>query len=499
MDKKTENFIETARKIHGDKYDYSKVEYINNSTKVCIICPEHGEFWQTPNKHLSGQGCRKCGIKRVWEKRGRITTEEFINKAKKVHGDKYDYSKVEYKNNSTKICIICPIHGEFWQTPSSHLGGCGCPKCSGLERLDTQAFINRAKKVHGDKYDYSKVEYINMNRKVCIICPIHGEFWQTPVNHLKGKGCSKCVRPSCDTNSFIENAKKIHGDKYDYSKVVYNKSCVKVCIICPIHGEFWQTPNKHLSGCGCPKCAGKNMTTEDFKKRCYEIHKDNIILDKAEYISAKHKIIATCPIHGDFETTADALLHGHKCPKCNGKLTTEEWVERFKAVHGNTYSYDKTEFINPQTKVCITCRKHGDFWQLPHKHLDGRGCPICGESHLEEEVRKLLTENSIQFISQCNKATFKWLKKQSVDFYLPSYNIAIECQGKQHFTPIDFFNGYDGFIDNIERDKRKFELLKDNGVKVLYYSDYKKCPTNYLAPIYKTSEELLKEILKAKT
>ena len=125
----TEEFVERAKKIHGDKYDYSKVEYINNSTEVCIICSKHGEFWQKPEKHLRGHGCAKCcktGIK--------SNTNDFIEKAKIVHGDKYDYSKVEYVNNHTKVCIICPIHGEFWQTPNSHLNGNGCFDCSYIER-----------------------------------------------------------------------------------------------------------------------------------------------------------------------------------------------------------------------------------------------------------------------------------------------------------------------------------------------------------------------------
>ena len=120
----TNIFIERAQKIHGNKYDYSKVNYVKSSEKVCIICPEHGEFWQKPNSHISSkQGCPKCG------KTGKLTQEEFIKRARYIHNDKYDYSKVEYVNSQTKVCIICPEHGEFWQTPNSHLSGIGCKKC----------------------------------------------------------------------------------------------------------------------------------------------------------------------------------------------------------------------------------------------------------------------------------------------------------------------------------------------------------------------------------
>lgn len=243
------DFITKAKKVHGDKYDYSKVIYINNSTKVCIICPEHGEFWQRPNHHLSGHGCPKC--KNVFKK----DTETFINQAKEIHGDKYDYSKVEYVNNRTKVCIICPIHGEFWQTPKNHIKGQGCNKCAIRYRaennsLTKEKFIKRAKNVHGDRYDYSKVEYVNINTEVCIIDKKYGEFWQKPVYHLSYKGCN-LIR---NTEDFIKKAKEIHGDRYDYSKAEYVNSHVKICIICPEHGEFWQAPNDHLNGHGCPLC-----------------------------------------------------------------------------------------------------------------------------------------------------------------------------------------------------------------------------------------------------
>ena len=117
----------------------------------------------------------------------KLTTEEFIIKAKEVHGDKYDYSKVNYINVDTKVCIICPTHGEFLQMPSSHLNGRGCPRCSGNKKLTTEEFIIKAREINGDKYDYTKVEYVNNSTKVCIICPTHGEFWQTPNGHLSGR------------------------------------------------------------------------------------------------------------------------------------------------------------------------------------------------------------------------------------------------------------------------------------------------------------------------
>ena len=277
-------FIEKAKEIHGNKYDYSKVEYKNMDTKVCIICPKHGEFWQTPYKHINRkQGCPMC-IGRY------MGIEQFIEEAKKVHGDKYDYSKVEYKTKNEKIRIICPEHGEFWQSLKSHLNGCGCPKCGKIQaararsntmRMKLNEFIKRAREIHGDKYNYSKVKFTTTNDKVCIICPEHGEFWQRAANHINKKnGCPKChPNYNKDTEQFIKEAKKVHGDKYDYSKVEYVNNVTKVCIICPEHGEFWQRPNSHISRKqGCPHCANSKL----------EIEYENILkLNKTNYDKQK--------------------------------------------------------------------------------------------------------------------------------------------------------------------------------------------------------------------
>ena len=186
---------------------------------------------------------------------------KFVGQARVLHGDKYDYSKVEYVNNKSKVCIICPIHGEFWQRPDNHLLGKGCKTCGNIvtraSRVSTtDKFRNRSANIHGDKYDYSKVEYVNAHQKVCIICPDHGEFMQEPQHHVNGSGCRACAGSlKKSTEKFTADAGAVHGDKYDYSKVEYQSACVKVCVICPDHGEFWQTPNAHLSGHKCASCA----------------------------------------------------------------------------------------------------------------------------------------------------------------------------------------------------------------------------------------------------
>jgi len=314
------------------------------------------------------------------------------------------------------------------------------------KKVTIEEFVERAKKVHGDKYDYSKTVYNGMHEKVCIICPIHGEFWQTPVTHLRGGGCQECASISrwdtkgrITTEVFIEKAKKIHGDKYDYSKVEYKDSRTKVCIICPIHGEFWQTPNNHLTKYGCKKCA------------------------------------------------MDALAS-------NKPISVEEFIEKARKVHGDKYDYSKVIYKNCKTKVCIICPTHGEFWQTPDNHINKnhpQGCPFCSESRLEEDIRIFLTEHNIKF--EYNK-TKPWLKRQRLDFYLPEYNVAIECQGKQHFEPVDFGSeGYEQAVKNFLNVK-KLDLLKKercfkNDVKLIYYSN-KKVEDNIIID----KEEILKQL-----
>lgn len=200
----TKEFIQKAKAVHGDKYDYSKVEYVRQDTKVCIICPKHGEFWQTPYVHLNGHGCSKCAYE-VNRKRHIYSQEEIILKLRSLFGDRYSYEQVVYKNMKTPITIVCHEkdvngveHGAFSMRPDNILSSHQeCPKCyddrrSKLQRKPLEDFIEEAKKVHGGLYEYHKVEYINGKTKVCIVCPIHGDFWQTPNNHLKGKGCPYC-------------------------------------------------------------------------------------------------------------------------------------------------------------------------------------------------------------------------------------------------------------------------------------------------------------------
>lgn len=213
-----DKFIEKARQIHGNKYDYSKINYINNHTKVCIICPEHGEFLKSPSSHLKGEGCPICSKIEKQENNKRC----FFEQAKIVHHDKYIYSNSIYKDSNSKISIICPEHGEFWQSPSHHLRGQGCPMCgkhniSKNLRLSQKNVIERAIKIHGNKYDYSKVKYEKWDEKVEIICPTHGVFLQTMQCHIgQGHGCPKCHSSHAERE--IESILRANNIKYESQK-----------------------------------------------------------------------------------------------------------------------------------------------------------------------------------------------------------------------------------------------------------------------------------------
>lgn len=191
------SFIQKANSIHGDKYDYSKIHYVNTQTKLTIICPEHGYFDQSPGHHLDGCGCPECGSLTIKNKLV-SNKHSFIEKAKLVHSDLYDYSHVEYTGNKSKVVIVCSKHGCFEQTPASHLSGYGCHDCGGTKKHTTQSFIEKSRKIHSHKYDYSKVVYKNNSERVIITCPEHGDFEQTPSSHLSGNNCPGCAKYGFD-------------------------------------------------------------------------------------------------------------------------------------------------------------------------------------------------------------------------------------------------------------------------------------------------------------
>jgi len=408
-----EDFISKAIKVHGFLYDYSKVEYKNTRTKICIICPQHGEFHQKPNNHLNGQGCKLCDNQR-------LSPDQFISKATFMHNDRYTYDMSGYKNTKGKVCIICPEHGPFFQNAENHLRGHGCPACKKIKMKKTQffssfntdIFIEKAQLIHGkDKYDYSKSYYKLAKEKITIICKIHGEFQQEPYKHLRGNGCKKCAvaRQTLSLVEFIKKANIAHGiGKYDYSKIKELKNGKeKICIVCPRHGESWQISWNHLQGIGCPRCGFEKLSR-----------------DRA--------------------------------------MTQEEFIRRADKIHGNKYDYSKVKYVNSITNICIICPIHGKFYQEPGSHLKTRGCPHCKYSLGERAIIRWLERCNIDFEHFYTFPDLLSTKGTPLefDFYVKHVKILIEYDGEHHFRPVRF---------NSISEEKAFEKFK----KVRYH-DYLK-------------------------
>jgi len=261
-----EDFIEKAKNTHGDYYDYSKVDYVNSTTDVIITCPTHGDFMQQPVSHTQGRACPKCGHKRAGLE-GRLTQEQFLYKARQMHGDYYDLSKAEYTKGDELIEIICSIHGSYHQKAIIFLTGRGCEPCgrhraAASRRSSTEEFVAKARQLHGDFYDYSKVDYTTTKGLVTIGCPKHGDFEITANEHItwnrnvtdKPRGCKYCSRSEIHPDDFIEDCRKVHGDRFDYSKTKYTGYHNYITVICPEHGE-WKTMAGVFLRSNCPSCA----------------------------------------------------------------------------------------------------------------------------------------------------------------------------------------------------------------------------------------------------
>ena len=341
-----------------------------------------------------------------------MTSEEktnlFIKRSEYIFGDLYDYTKTNVTLTHLKVEIICKKHGSFFQTPTEHMSGTGCFECKGTKKHTLDTFIEKANDVHKNKYDYSKVNYVNGLTKIIIICKVHGEFEQLPTDHAcGGKGCAKCSNVyNHTTQEWIENMRLLQNDKYDYSKTIYTTNKTPVIIICHIHGEFIQNPDHHNQGKGCSKCA-----------KCYN-------------------------------------------------YTTSEWIENMKLLHNNKYDYSKTIYIKNMVPVTIICPIHGEFIQKPIKHVDGHGCTLCVNKS-ESKLFSLLKKN---FSDVERQAYFSWSKSPysgmyfKFDFHIKTINCIVELDGDQHFKQVRNWNSPE-FCQ--KRDIWKVQRANENGISII--------------------------------
>ena len=288
----------------------------------------------------------------------KLTKEEVKDRIIEKCGNNYEFSLEEYNDTGSKVILKCKKCGNtFKRKYNTLIYNHSCPYCNGTAKVQNTAwFIEKAKEVHGDKYDYSEAEYCGTDKKVTVICHEKDEF----------------------------------GEE---------------------HGAFMVTPHAHIGSMksGCPKCSGKYKTS------------------------------------------------------------TDEFIKKARRVHGDKYNYEKTVYLRALSPVIITCPEHGDFKQKPNGHLSGQGCPYCKQSHMEREIRDLLDENHFIFKQEYSP---DWLRPLHLDFFIPEKNIAIECQGMQHFKPVKYYGGEEGLKIRQERDIRKMDACTKNGIKLLYYANF---------------------------
>lgn len=355
-----------------------------------------------------------------------MTTEQFIEKAKLIHNNKYDYSLSVYINPKTKVKIICPKHGIFEQMPYSHLSGRGCSFCCGGRKYTNEEYINKVKNIFPE-YDFSITKYTASNKSIEAICPKHGVFRRQASQLLLGKGCGKCGKESSvlKHRNSIDNLNKRfiknHEEEfYDPVFVDGNTLSDKILVFCNICGkQFSLLTNNFLSGYGCKNCM--------------------------RYIFSSRKT-----------------------------LTNDDFIKKSIEVHGNLYDYSEVEYKGINEKVKIKCKECNNyFYQTPDAHWKGGGCPYCRGSFGEKKISSILKSKEINFIPQKTFLDLRDKNELSYDFYLPDYNLLIEYNGEQHYNKNSFGRTYKDFLLQKHHDwlKRKYALKNNYDLLVISYKD----------------------------
>ena len=404
IEKAKQKFKQEAQILHNNIYDYSKSIYLSATDNIIIICSIHGEFEQTPNRHLNGGGCKKCAIENT-RIRMSIPWEIYKKQLETLHSNIYDYSNVIWNGSDNEITVICKIHGDFIIRAQDHKYGRGCQKCSKENKIQynkhtTELFIKKAEEIWDNKYDYSKVDYKDSNNKVIIICKKHGEFEQFPPNHLK-YGCGSCGRETNKRNielkeqckrEFMLKANTIHENIYDYSSTHYVDVVSKVIVICKTHGEFSISPNNHLRGKGCPVCGRESSRLAKLK---------------------------------DFD----------------------EYQPEFIKLYGDKYDYSSVVWEGGSNLITVICKKHGEFHILPYLHKVGKECQRCSNQHSGISMewllfmeKRYLTE--IQHARNLGEFVIPGTRFKA-DGYIQSTNTIFEFYG-------DFWHGNPKIYDQSE-------------------------------------------------
>jgi len=348
-DDKQRSWVSLAIELHGNKYDYSKVAFINSKTPVTVICKIHGAWQCQPSLHTSKTKQRGCPICGGSQKK---TTEQFVQEATAKHGGAYDYSQTEYVNSHTNVKILCPLHGLFNQSPTSHLTKSGCPDCSKLKRLeaDRQKSVDSIQKRLLEKTSggVQMVEetFIKINAEAAFVCEKHGKFTRVVNTALYNPNtCLECFKESDSSNIREQldvelnlNKKLKDGITYEPFKYVGSKK-TSIKFNCPAHGQ-WSVLYGAIvrNGVNCPKCVHANASP----KRTASIKAKNI--EKQDFYWGNY-------------------------------------LAKFKAQHEEKYDYSLVSFVNAKTPIKIKCPVHGEFEQTPDMHIYS-GCRQCADDEL---------------------------------------------------------------------------------------------------------------------
>jgi hypothetical protein len=367
----------------------------------------------------------------------------------------------------------------FHQKPHVHLDGGGCRDC-GLHRsaksraLDVEAFIVNSRAKFGDKFTYDETIYVGQNTALTIGCPRHGNLTLTPREHYQYQyGCRECgveIPKELEKKRYVDLATRVHDGKYGYGNVIYVNSTEKVEIDCPSHGPFWQGLYAHAKrGTACPSCTSQadRLTQDQFIHQAHIVHGGRYRYDKTQYVTMASMVTITCPKHGDLIQRAGSHLQGNGCIKCHREsqlLPLDKFIEKAKAIHSDSYDYSKVDYQGNKKPVEIICTVHGSFWQRPNTHISsGNGCQLCQESKGERAVEVFLKKYGIAYIREHRIAPHLY----RYDFYLPDFEIFIEFNGKQHYTPVELFGGEAGYLATVERDRLKSLLVKQHGGRLV--------------------------------
>jgi len=442
--KKTfEDYIKDFNVIHDSYYIYPKHQIIDgNRSKIKIDCPKHGEFVQQISAHKSGQGCPKCAKNKTAQSK-KLNTSIFIKDAINIHGNIYDYTDSIYIDNKTKVSIICPDHGVFYQTRNNHIiQKQGCPQCGLKKRknpktLTTLQFIEKSKTIHADLYDYTNVDYVNSKTPVKLICKHHGEFNIIPYNHLRGSGCKQCkveqqrFKLSRKTE-YVGRVNLIHNDKYNYPffDTEYINVGSKLTIICPKHGEFTQIAKDHLRGCGCPKCSNQISKYEEFIKDYLE--KNNIKYKQGDRDLIKpYEIDFLLPEHNIAIEINGVYWHGEQSGK-------DKYYHKNKTDMCKDLGYKLIHFFEDDLqKERMVLSKLNTLLKINKKPIYARKCQV---KELDTKTKvKFLNKYHLQGNCKSNDALGLYYKNRLVSVMTFGKNRAGEIELNRFCSVFNFY------------------------------------------------------------